>query len=398
MNGDNGDDASLEASPSHSYEELVAEREALRRELERVRVYAADDRSRGILKALLEHSPHGIIVSDEKGILTLHNRAAERIWAGSATAHSVPDWGVYRAFHPDGRPYDGTDWAMARCLASGAVTEAEEVHFQRFDGTHGILLGSCAPIRNPDGSIQGALSVFADISRLKEAEHLRDRWVAVASHEMRTPLSVMVTQLDRARLLLQRGGAVDVGELVDVLRRQVSRQSRLVEDLVDVSRAQAGTLRVESGVLEVCGAVRRAAEPLLTAGHHRFEFVGEEIQVLGDAARVEQVVGNLVVNATRYSPHGRVIRVTVEARDGEAIVRVADEGLGFEPRLATLLFEPFFQLAPQGDRSSGLGLGLFLARELVTRMGGRIWAHSDGPGSGSTFAFSLPLAPAASAE
>ena len=142
--------------------------EALRRENERLGVVA--DQERGLLQAVLEQSPHGIIVSDARGKLFLQNRAAERIWAGSATASDVEGWGQYRAFHPDGRPFQPEDWSMSRCLTRGETVEAEEVHFQRFDGTHGILLGSCAPMRAADGTLTGALSVFADVTRFKEME------------------------------------------------------------------------------------------------------------------------------------------------------------------------------------------------------------------------------------
>ena len=146
----------------------LQETEALRRENERLGVAA--DQDRGLLEAVLEHSPHGIIVSDARGKLFLQNRASERIWAGSATAADVEGWGQYRAFHPDGRPFQPEDWSMSRCLSRGETVEAEEVHFQRFDGTHGILLGSCAPMRAADGTLTGALSVFADVTRFKEME------------------------------------------------------------------------------------------------------------------------------------------------------------------------------------------------------------------------------------
>ena len=144
------------------------ELEALRREIERWHVLAGGDQ--GLLEALVHNSPHGILVCDAAGRFILQNRAAERIWAGSATIDSVEGWGVYRAFHPDGRPYEAGDWAMARCLTHGDAVQAEEVHFQRFDGTHGILLGSCAPITGPSGELEGALGVFADITALKHVE------------------------------------------------------------------------------------------------------------------------------------------------------------------------------------------------------------------------------------
>jgi PAS domain S-box-containing protein len=142
--------------------------EALTREVERLRVLASRDR--GLVEAILEHSPHGIIISDVNGKLTLQNKAAETIWAGSATAENVEGWGQYRAFHSDGRPFEPGDWSMAKALSEGVVTVAEERHFQRFDGTHGTLIGSSAPIYAADGAIEGALSVFVDISRFKDQE------------------------------------------------------------------------------------------------------------------------------------------------------------------------------------------------------------------------------------
>ncbi|AKT38070.1 hybrid sensor histidine kinase/response regulator [Chondromyces crocatus] len=153
--------------------------EALRREVERLRVLARQDR--GLLDVILNHSPHGMLVSDADGKIILQNRASERVWAGSATADTVEQWGQYRAFHPDGRPYASSDWAMNRCLSSRAVITAEEVHFQRFDGTHGMLLGSCAPIVSGDGELVGALSIFADITEFKQLEaklRVSEAWLA----------------------------------------------------------------------------------------------------------------------------------------------------------------------------------------------------------------------------
>jgi len=143
--------------------------EALSREVERLRVLAS--RERGLVEAILMHSPHGIIVSDPNGKLTLQNKAAEKIWAGSATADTIASWGQYRAFHPDGRPFEGGDWSMARALMKREVTEAEEIHFQRFDDTLGIMIGSSAPLLGENGELEGALSIFTDISRLKQQEN-----------------------------------------------------------------------------------------------------------------------------------------------------------------------------------------------------------------------------------
>ncbi|WP_437677647.1 ATP-binding protein [Sorangium sp. So ce131] len=161
--------ASFELTPlTASVPPVDTEVEALRREVERLR--ASGQHDRGLLDALLSESPHGIIVSDTQGKLILQNRASERIWAGSATADNVEGWGRYRAFHPDGRPFAAEDWSMARCLTLRETVPAEEVHFQRFDGSHGMLLGSCAPLFSPDGQMLGAVSIFADITQFKQLE------------------------------------------------------------------------------------------------------------------------------------------------------------------------------------------------------------------------------------
>lgn len=149
-------------------EGLELQLEALTREVERLRVLASQQR--GIAEAILKHSPYGIIVANADGKLILQNEAAERIWAGSASAHDVEGWGQYRAFHPDGRPFEAGDWSMARALSHGHVTESEEVQVQRFDGSRGTLLGSAAPIFSAQGRLDGALSMFTDISALKAQE------------------------------------------------------------------------------------------------------------------------------------------------------------------------------------------------------------------------------------
>jgi signal transduction histidine kinase len=142
--------------------------EALRREIERLQAFS--QKERGLLEAVLTQCAHGIIVSDAEGRLILQNPASEKIWAGSATANNVEAWGSFRAFHADGRPFEGADWSMARCLHLGETIDAEELHIQRFDGSHGIIVGGCAPVRGPGGELVGAISTFADITRFKQLE------------------------------------------------------------------------------------------------------------------------------------------------------------------------------------------------------------------------------------
>lgn len=163
-----------------------SELESLRRDVERLRLLASDDK--GVLDAILEHSPHGIILSDASGRLVLQNRAAERIWAGSATADTVEAWGVYRGFHPDGTPFQGRDWALATCLETRLPVEARAVHIRRFDGTEGHLVASSAPLFSAEGELQGAISVFADVTALHASE--------AQSRRLETDLAAKIRDLE----------------------------------------------------------------------------------------------------------------------------------------------------------------------------------------------------------
>lgn len=143
---------------------------SVRTEIELRRLAERATREQALLETVLERSPYGVIISDAAGRLIRLNPAAERIWAGRAEAENVDDWSKYHAFHPDGRPYEGGDWSMARSLTNREVVAAEEYRIQRFDGTFGWLLGGAAPLIAADGELLGAVAVFADISGLKVHE------------------------------------------------------------------------------------------------------------------------------------------------------------------------------------------------------------------------------------
>jgi PAS domain S-box-containing protein len=172
-------------------------------------------------------------MSDAKGRLVLQNEAAERIWAGSATAESVSEWGRYRAFHPDGRPFEGADWAMARCLERQEVVEAEEFHIQRFDGSFGWLVGSSAPLLGEAGELLGAVSIFVDVTELKQVEADNRRRALEINDDV-------VQGVTAARIALEVDRPDDARES---LAEALAAARKIVNDLLGGGPLPAGTLR-----------------------------------------------------------------------------------------------------------------------------------------------------------
>ncbi len=273
----------------------------------------------------------------------------------------------------------------------------EEIHFDDGHVTH--LYGSAVTLRDPEGGPRGAIGAFVDVTRLKQAEdalrradHRKDEFLALLSHELRNPLTPILTS---ARLLEGRVNA-DARHDLDVIVRQVKHLVRLVDDLLDVSRVARGAVTLSMAPLDLATVVARAVEatePLFKERHHRLEISvpAERFTIDGDEVRLTQVVDNLLSNAARYTPPGGAVSVVGE-RDGDTVVlRVRDSGVGIDPSLLPDLFEPLVQGARGADRAQGgLGIGLSLVRTLTELHGGTVTARSDGLGLGSEFAVRLP--------
>jgi PAS domain S-box-containing protein len=237
---------------------------------------------------------------------------------------------------------------------------------------------------------------LAQLSEAAEAANrAKDEFMAMLGHELRNPLAPILTGLQLMRL---RGDTGSDRERI-VIERQVRHLTRLVDDLLDVSRITRGQVELKLAPVETAEVVARAIEiasPLLEARTHTLtvDVPRAGLPILVDPARLSQVVANLLTNAARYTPHGGAITVTA-GRDGDFVeVRVRDTGIGIAPEMLPTVFDLFVQGRQASNRAEGgLGLGLAIVRNLVERHGGRVEAHSDGIGCGSEFAVWVPRAP-----
>jgi signal transduction histidine kinase len=228
--------------------------------------------------------------------------------------------------------------------------------------------------------------------RLAEADRRKDQMLAMLAHELRNPLAPIVTALD----LIDEPEEDSPIRPRAILRRSVSQLSRLVDDLLDISRFAAGKIQIAPDLVSLTAVVEDAldsAMPLIEARHHEVlkEPPGQPVIVEGDALRLVQVVANLINNSAKYTPDGGHITLSW-GRDGDrAFVRVRDNGRGIPDELLGRIWEPFVQERVGADGTGGMGLGLALVHKLVQLHRGEVRATSDGPGKGSMFEVRLPL-------
>ncbi|HET7473926.1 MAG TPA: ATP-binding protein [Candidatus Limnocylindrales bacterium] len=362
---------------------------------ELARASAAEQAYRKLLEAVVNEMPVGVIVADApSGRIVIDNAEMGRIMSRTGDPSDTASTRAYRAFHADGRPYRTDEWPLNRSAADGVTVRDEELDVEREDGSKATISVSSMPIRAEDGTIVAAVATVNDITKRREAEHLRDAFIGVLSHELRTPITSI---FGGSKVLLRDGGEVD-----DTVRRGIlqdladesERLNRMVENLLVLARVERGVpLSGQEPIL-----LQRLLPRIVNEEARQWPgldlrlVVPDDVPtVAGDESYVDQVLRNLVSNAGKYGPTTGVVTIEVRIPDDghEAEVAVLDEGAGIDESEAGRLFDLFFRSSAVSNKTAGSGIGLFVSRHLVEGMGGRMWARSR-PEGGSEFGFSLP--------
>lgn len=388
---------------------------------------------RGVLNLTVEITDEVRERAAREEIDQLHQAELQRMFALFEEAPVIisvveyPDWRISMANRLSrqlmgGRSLVGTRLGDAVGADNPTLAAIKRVHasgrsetFETTAETSGIagrtFSNTLVPIRDPNGAT-GRVMAFAvetteqrqarealerqardlELARTEavEADHAKDQFLAMLGHELRNPLAPMLTAV---QVLGMEG---TISPALDLIERQVRHLTRLVDDLLDVSRIARGMVVLNRRDIGIETVVRRALEianPLLVERGHRVmtDLVHRDLGVSADLDRLAQVVANLITNAAKYSEPESQIRIVGSRKGDRVMLSVSDDGIGIAPEMIERIFEPFVQQPQTLERShGGLGLGLSIVKNLVEAHGGTVSVRSDGRGRGSTFVIELP--------
>ena len=371
-----------------------------------------------VFQSILDRLPNGVfLVQGPQLRLLMANDAAAALWGaewqrGQSQEEFLHQQGIH-LFTANGQPLPLEDLTGSRAMVSGEPVLYRQLVIRRPDGTRLPVVVDAIPFTNLSllprlpremapalpSAERVVLVVYQDVSALKEAETLKDQFISLATHELRTPVTIVAGYADRLLARAARGGEHRLDEWqcekVQEMKQASWQLASLTEDLLDVTRMQADQFALERRSTDLVALTRQEIKRLqATTDRHQLDvkIASPQLWATVDAFRIEQVLSNLLSNAIKYSPGGGPIEVTLEedAETHEARFRVRDQGMGIPRAQQAYIFGRFVRA--ENARVAGIrgtGLGLYLCRELIERHGGHIDFESE-EGVGSTFFFSLP--------
>jgi PAS domain S-box-containing protein len=355
-------------------------------------------------RRLLQVIPLAAYTCDADGLITFFNERAATAWGREPKLNDPADHfcGSFKMFATDGSPMPHDECWMALALRKNQGFNEQEVVVERPDGSRCIVLAHANPIYDEVDRLIGAVNVLVDITDRKRAEEVereasrhKSEFLAILAHELRNPLAPIRNGLQIMRLAEDDKAAA--AKARTMMERQLAQMARLIDDLLDLSRIANGKIELRKQRIDLMSAVQDAVEtsgPLIEAAGHEFtvSVPPRPVYVDADRTRLAQVFANLLNNSAKFTPHGGHVQLAVEQQGSDVVMKIRDNGVGIPLDMLPKIFDMFTQVDRALERSQGgLGIGLNLVRGMVEMHGGRVEAHSGGPGMGSEFVVRLPV-------
>ena len=353
------------------------------------------DAQRRLLQAVLDNMIDSVLVCDPKGHFILANRAHQRLAGydiareGKGGVADMPRLSRNRRL--DGTPIPAEQLAVYRALMGECVADEEQLIYNPALQRDLCIRISASPIRNEQGEIEGAVVVARDVTDLMELDQLKERIISTASHELKTPLTVIKGY---AQVLLRWGENLPPPQrqMLEYIDRGADRVNKVVLDMLQVSRLHLGHPQLQWERLDLGVLVEQAVEQMAMATGRNIRLNrGQSAVVLADRRHLEQALDSLLDNAVKFSPAGGDVEVALVVEGELATVSIKDYGVGIPRDKQHRIFERFYRAHASTPYSfGGLGVGLTICQEIIGHHHGRLWFESE-EGKGSTFSFCLPL-------
>ncbi|MEP6595072.1 MAG: PAS domain S-box protein [Ginsengibacter sp.] len=355
------------------------------------------EEKQGMLAAIVSSSDDAIISKTLNGIITSWNYAAQNMFEFTESEAIGKHISI---IIPPERIKEET-LIIEKIRKGERMDHFETVRVAKSGREINISL-TVSPLKNKNGQVIGASKIARNITakvelerqrqlytkELQELNKYKDEFMAMASHELKTPVTVIKATLQ----LLENKMLTDVNiDFIHKTLKQVNKLSDLINDLLDVSKTQAGKLKLNYSMFDMNILLKETRDNIQqTTSDHKIIFSENEEKLItnADNYRIEQVIINILTNAIKYSPDSKDIIIDTRKNDGKIIVSVKDSGIGIPPEDLENIFSSFYRVPGLASTFSGLGIGLYISSEIIKRHGGEIWAESK-EGKGSIFYFSL---------
>ena len=363
----------------------------LKQEIDKLIEIQADERKH--LETIIQQLPIGAIITDSTGKITHINKQVNKMLGFKIPLGFQIGKDTLSKVKVNGQAIIPTQAPSFLALQSGKPVTGQELNYEMKGGKSVYLRISSAPIHNKKKKIIAVATTIYDMTQQKEIEQQKDDFLSMASHELKTPMTSLKMFIDLQRRKLEEKDYKKAAYFNERIHDQANRLKELTNDLLDVSRIQTGKLHFSMEEFDLSEIVHDTVEGLQgTTKRHKLIVKDSAVQpVKGDRYRIYQVLVNLLSNAIKYSPEGKKIIIRVKKVKNDGLVSVQDFGVGIEKAQQKKIFERLYQVSNQNEKTyPGLGLGLFISKEIIDRHKGKLWVEST-KGKGSTFYFTLPL-------
>ncbi|HLF78041.1 MAG TPA: PAS domain S-box protein [Dehalococcoidia bacterium] len=350
------------------------------------------------LVALVDTSPVAIVAVDAMGEVLFADKEALELFGLQLRSHEHLERFEEAAAmrRPEGEAYERDAWPLRRALLTGEHVRAEEIAFEFRDGRSVTALVNATPFFGFQGRITAAVVTLQDLSPLEQLEKMRNEFLGVVSHELKTPLTVIK---GAAALALKDDGKSDqfqTREFFEMISEQADRLQELIGNLHDSARIESGSFSVDPEPNDLSSILEEAVKSFRRSGisgQVDLDQPSSLPRVLADKQRITQVLHNLLNNAAKYSPAGSPISISAQHDGLYVTVRVRDRGPGIDEAKLPLLFKKYSRIHQETQKTPGSGLGLYICKGIIETHGGRIWVENGRGDWGATFSFTLPVAP-----